>query len=100
MSSRDQSKKRYSKEFKQEAVRLANEPEANLAQIARDLGIGDSTLCRWRAEARKDGDDAFPGKGNQTPEKAELTRLRRELARVKQERDILKKAITFFREDV
>ena len=68
--------------------------------MADDLGISLTTLTRWRAEARDNGADAFPGKGQQTPEQAELTRLRRELARVTQQRDILKKAITFFHSDL
>ena len=67
-----------------------------LTQVAQELGVCLSTLTRWRAESRDSGEDVFPGKGQQTPEQAEITRLRRELARVTQQREILKKAITFF----
>ena len=100
MSLKGQPKKTFTKEFKQQAVKLSNQNEVTITQLAEELGISISTLTRWRSEDRDSAVAAFPGKGHQTPEQEELTRLRRELARVKQQRDILKKAITFFHEDL
>lgn len=100
MGKKGQSQRSYSKEFKADAVRLSSQEGVSVTSVAEDLGIGLTTLSRWRAEARARGEEAFPGKGHQTPEDAEVTRLRRELARVTQQRDILKKAITFFHEDL
>ncbi len=99
MSLKGRPQKTFTKEFKQQAVKLSNQGDVAITQVAKELGIGISTLIRWRSEDRDGAVDTFPGKGHQTPEQEELTRLRRELARVKQQRDILKKAITFFHED-
>lgn len=92
------SKKRrsYSREFKLEAVGLVKEGGLSVAQAARDLGIHESALWRWKKQYEDDPAQAFPGKGNLKPEEAELRRLRRELERVRQERDILKKAVGIF----
>ncbi len=100
MSLKGQRRKTYSKEFKQEAVRLSNQEGITITQVAQEIGVCLSTLTRWRAESRDSGEDVFPGKGQQTPEQAEITRLRRELARVTQQREILKKAITFFHDEL
>ena len=63
---------------------------------ARDLGISQSVLGRWVREAVADPKQAFPGRGQMKPDDAEVARLKRELAKTKAERDILKKAIAFF----
>lgn len=89
-------RKRYTREFKQEAVRLAEESELSLDEVARDLEIHPNTLYKWRRQFLEDGQDAFPGHGNLKPANDEVRRLQRELARVKEERDILKKAVAFF----
>lgn len=89
-------RKQYTREFKREAARLAEESDKPLAEVARDLGIHPNTLYKWRRAYRADGEDAFPGQGKLTPADEEIRRLRRELARVKEERDILKKATQFF----
>ncbi len=81
----------YTKEFKEEAVRLAQTSGKPIAQIARELGISDSAIHGWRKELAEHGNDAFPGKGHQTALEEENRRLKRELERVQQERDILKK---------
>jgi transposase len=86
----------YSKEFKEEAVRLAQTSGKPIAQIARELGISDSAIHGWRKELAEHGNDAFPGKGHQTALEEENRRLKRELERVQQERDILKKAVGIF----
>jgi transposase len=94
------SRKRYSREFKLEAVRLVTERGVTLAQAARDLGVHVNVLRVWVRELRADPVHAFPGHGKQSPEETELTRLRREVARLKMERDILKKAAAYFATDL
>ncbi len=89
-------RKRYSREFKLEAVRLANESGKPATEIARELDVSVHQLYRWRDEVQEKADDAFPGHGQQVGQEAELARLRREVARLKEERDILKKAAAYF----
>jgi transposase len=89
----------YTKEFKQEAVRLVETSGKSIAQIARELGISDSAIHNWRKELMEQGEDAFPGKGHQTALEEENRRLKRELERVQQERDILKKVVSIFSSD-
>jgi transposase len=89
-------RKRYSREFKLEAVKLVTERGVTLAQAARELGVHVNVLRVWVRELRTDPAHAFPGRGVQKPEEAELARLRREVARLKMERDILKKAAAYF----
>ena len=86
----------YTKEFKEEAVRLAQTSGKPIAQIARELGISDSTIHGWRKELTEHGKEAFPGKGHQIALEEENRRLKRELERVQQERDILKKVVSIF----
>jgi transposase len=88
--------KKYPKEFKQEAVSLSKLDDRTCVEVAEELGVNVETLYRWRAEAKKDGDDAFPGKGKQTPEQAEITELKKKVRRLEQERSILKKAMSIF----
>lgn len=89
-------RKKYTREFKREAARLAEESEQPLDELARELGIHPNTLYKWRRQFLQDGEDAFPGHGKLTPADEEIRRLRRELARVKEERDISKEATQFF----
>jgi transposase len=67
-----------------------------LSQIARELGISDSTLSKWCKQFANQGEQAFPGSGHQTAQEEELRRLRRELEVTRQERDILKKVVSIF----
>jgi len=92
------SKKRrqFDRAFKVEAVRLVTEEGRSVAAVARDLGIGENLLHRWKQQFSDQQEQAFVGTGNLTPEQAELRRLRRELTDVTEERDILKKAISVF----
>jgi transposase len=90
------SRRRYSREFKVEAVRLVIERGVSAAQAARDLGVHTNVLRNWVREHRADPGHAFPGVGQQRAEDAEVTQLRREVARLKMERDILKKAAAYF----
>ena len=88
--------KTFTREFKQEAVQLVRSSNKSQAQIARDLGIADSTLHHWCKLFTEDGEHAFPGSGHQKPQEEEIRRLKRELEVTKQERDILKKALGIF----
>jgi transposase len=86
----------FTREFKVEAVKLTQSNQKPLAQIARDLGIADSTLQRWRQRFSEHGEQAFPGSGHQLPQEEEIRRLQRENELLRQERDILKKALGIF----
>ena len=89
-------RKRYSREFKLEAVRMANESGKPVAEVTRELDISVHHLYRWRDQAQKQGDQVFPGHGNSQDE---LAKLRRENVRLREERDILKKSLIFFAKD-
>ena len=80
----------YTREFKVEAVRLSERSEKTVAQIARDLGMPERVLSRWRHELREQQEQAFPGKGHQSELEEENRRLKHELELLKQEREILK----------
>jgi transposase len=84
-------RQQFDREFKAQAVRLCEQGDLPIAQIARDLGINVKLLYRWRNEAQAAGTAAFPGQGHSSED--EIRRLRRELARAEMERDILKKAL-------
>jgi transposase len=83
----------FTKECKLEAVHLAQTSRTSQAQIARDLGIADSTLHHWCKEWSKAGEKAFVGSGNPVAEEEELRRLKRELEVTRQERDIFMASI-------
>ena len=87
-------RRRFNAEFKQGAVVQACQPGISCAQVARELGIGPNVLSRWKREAEAAGGKAFGGTGK--PQDEELAKLKRELARVKKERDFLREAATFF----
>jgi transposase len=91
-----QSKKPYDKEFKENAVNLYLKSNRPYREIAKNLGIAQSTLASWVEAKKRDGEEAFPGKGHQKQSDAEVTKLRKELANVREERDILKKALGIF----
>ena len=86
----------YTKEFKQQAVQLFETSKKSKTQIARDLGISDSALSKWCKEFGERGEEAFPGKGRQTGIEEEVRLLKRENEILRQERDILKKAVSIF----
>jgi transposase len=86
----------FTREFKMEAVQLVQTSKKPLAHIARDLGIADSTLHHWRKLFSEQGEQAFPGSGHQTPQEEEMRHLKRENEVLRQERDVLKKAIGIF----
>ena len=90
------SQRTFTKEFKVEAMQLAQTSDKPLTPIARDLGIADSTLHHWCKMFSEQGEQAFPGSGHQTLQEEEIRQLRREVDLLRQERDILKKAIGIF----
>ncbi len=87
-------RRQFSVEFKREAVALTDQPDVSVAQVARELGIGANMLSRWRRELQAEGGKAFRGQGVARDE--EMARLKRELARVRRERDFLKDAEGYF----
>jgi transposase len=89
-------RRKYTKEFKVEAVRLVEERGVAFAQAARDLGIHQNVLRNWVKEFVADPQHSFPGHGQMKPEAAEIAALKREVAKLKAERDILKKAAAYF----
>ena len=86
--------RKFSAEFKRGAVEQASWPGVSCAQVARELGIRDSLLTRWKREAETAGKAAFAGTGS--PRDEEFSRLKRELARITKERNFLREAATFF----
>jgi len=89
-------RKSYDAEFKRQAVDLANIPDRTDREIEQDLGIYDGAIRTWRRELASHADDAFPGKGRVPASEEELHQLRRENHILRQERDILKKAVVIF----
>ena len=86
----------FTREFKVEAVRLVTEGGHSLSSVARDLGLDPKLLRGWRRELAEEGMEAFPGKGHLKPEQEQVRRLLRENERLRQEREILKKALAIF----
>jgi transposase len=86
----------YTPEFKTEAVKLVTEQGYSVAEAARSLGISENLIRNWKQALLAQGDHAFPGQGNLSPQEQELARLRAENKRLLAERDILKKAAAFF----
>jgi transposase len=89
-------RRQYSREFKVEAVQLWETSDRTAPEIEQELGIGKGVLVRWKRELAKDGADAFPGHGRLTPDEERVRQLERENEILRQERDILKKAIAIF----
>jgi len=89
-------RRRFDAEFKREAVRLVTCGGRRASEVARELGISDNLLHRWKQQYREDPAQAFPGKGHLKPDDEELRRLKKQLADVTEERDILKKALAIF----
>ena len=88
-------RRRFTPEFKRQAVQLLHAGQRPAAEIARELGVPRTRLYKWRKDVVSHG-GAFPGSGRHAEPAAELARLKRELARVTEERDILKKAAAYF----
>ena len=89
-------RRKFSREFKVEAVKLVRERGVSAAQAARDLDVHENVMRKWVKEFGSDPAQAFPGQGQMKPEQQEIERLRRENLKLRAERDILKKATAFF----
>ncbi len=94
------SRRKFSREFKIEAVKLIRECGVSVARAGRDLGIHENVLRKWAKEFGSYPVQAFPGHGQMKPEQQEIERLRREVNKLRAERDILKKAAAFFAKEV
>ena len=89
-------RRRFGREFKLEAVKLVRERGVTVAQAARDLDLPENLLRKWVKDFAADPQHAFPGQGQMKPEQLEIARLKREVTKLKAERDILKKAAAYF----
>jgi transposase-like protein len=89
-------RRQFTREYKLEAVRLIKDRGVSYAQASQDLGVHTSQLRDWVKKFADDPQHAFPGSGQMKPEQLEITRLRREVTKLKAERDILKKAAAYF----
>jgi len=89
-------RRRFDAQFKLDALRLIQESNRKISDIARELGIRPELLYRWKSEHAADPEQAFPGKGHMKQDEEYVRRLERELAQARQERDILKKALAYF----
>ena len=89
-------RKRYTKEFKQGAVRLVTEQGCSISDAASSLGVPAWSLSRWIRAAKNEGQDAFPGNGNPTAQEQEIAQLRRRVKHLEEEKEILKKAAAYF----
>ncbi len=89
-------RKTYTREFKLQALRLLTDQGLSVAEVARQLGVGENCLRVWRAAANGQGEAACPGPGNLSAEQEELRRLRAAVHRHRAERDLLKKAAAYF----
>ena len=86
----------YTDEFKREAVQLLKSSGKTARQLEQELGIGKTCLSRWKRELTEKGKQAFPGQGHVPPEQAQIQELKRQVEVLRQERDILKKAVAIF----
>lgn len=93
-------RKKYSKEFKLDAVSLVLDQGYSRAEAARSLGLNSNMLGRWVSEQRTDGGQAFRGNGKLTPEQEEIRKLRSQVKNLKMEKEILKKATVFFAKEI
>jgi len=89
-------RRKYDRAFKYEAVKLVTEGGRSVAEAARNLGIHENLLHKWKKQYLEDTEHAFPGKGHLKPQDEAVRRLQRQLADVREERDILKKALAIF----
>lgn len=86
----------YDKEFKEEAVRLVGEGGRKVTEVARSLGIHENLLRTWKRKYQEDPSGSFPGKGNLKTPDGEFKKLQKENANLREEREILKKALAIF----
>jgi transposase len=92
-------RKTYTREFKLEVLHLAENTDKPIAHLERDLGLSVGTIHHWRRQVVFDGEEAFPGSGRMTGQAELIRRLKREIKVLREERDILRKAIVVFSQD-
>ncbi|HSE87050.1 MAG TPA: transposase [Candidatus Binatia bacterium] len=93
-------RKSFTAEFKREAVRLLESSKKQPSDLARELGVRRNQLYKWKEQLSRGGGQAFPGHGRRITSNDEVSRLHQELERVKEERDILKKAAAYFAKEL
>ena len=93
-------RRRFTREFKLEAVRLIKDRGVSYVQASQELKVHPTQLRNWVKKFSDDPQHAFPGHGQMKPEQQEIDRLRKEVAKLKAERDILKKAAAYFAREV
>lgn len=91
-----ETRRTYTRQFKIDAVRLWQSTDKSAPEVEEDLGIGTGLLYKWKAKLMADGDEAFPGQGRLSLEAERIRQLERENEILRQERDILKKAVAIF----
>jgi transposase-like protein len=89
-------RKKYTKEFKLDAISLVRDQNFNVAEASRNLGVSAQMLGRWIKEEENEGGQAFWGNGKLTPDQEEIRKLKAQVKRLEMEREILKKATVFF----
>ena len=92
-------RKTYTREFKLEVLHLAENTDKPISHLEQDLGLSVGTIHHWRRQVLVDGEEAFPGSGRVTGQAEMIRRLKREIEVLREERDILKKAIVVFSQD-
>ena len=95
----EKNRKKYDTTLKVEAIRLVVEEGRKVSEVERNLDISRGTLARWIREKKSDPEESFPGKGRLKAKDEEIRRLKLELKRTQEERDIIKKALAYFAED-
>jgi transposase len=90
--------KKYDKEFKLQTVQLVKDGKS-VAQVAREIGLHENTVYRWMEELKQDGTQAFPGSGKLKPDDQSVRDLQKQLRDLKEENEILKKAMHYFAKD-
>jgi len=89
-------RRKYDRGFKEDAIRLIVDGGRPVREVARDLGIHENMLSRWKKEYLQDKEHSFPGKGHMKPHEEELFKLKRRIADLEEDRAILKKALAIF----
>ena len=89
-------RRKFDREFKEDAIRLILDGGRSVREVARDLGIHENMLHRWKQEYLQDKEHSFPGKGHMKPHEEELFKLKKKIADLEEDRAILKKALAIF----